>query len=67
MTTQQNIMLIELAGIEDQIKKGHYLNVHFRAFKLADIAWKEHIRMNAVHGSGSVNSPAGAVLDDERA
>jgi len=40
-----------LAGLKDQVRKGHYLNVHFRAFELAHEAWQEHIRQNAVIGS----------------
>lgn len=66
MTTEQNKLLAELAGIRDQIEKGHYLNVHFRAFRLSHDAWQEHIRQNAVSGSRAHNSPGGAVLDEER-
>jgi len=66
MTTQQQKLLVELHGLKDQIEKGHYLNVHFRAFQLAHEAWQEHIRQNAIGGSRQVNSPAGAVLDDDR-
>lgn len=70
MTTQQRMMLIELHGLEDQIRKGHHLNVHFRAFRLAYTAWEEHIRCNAVSAArgGYVAGvgPAGAVLDDDR-
>lgn len=70
MTTEQSAMLVELRGIEDQIRKGHHLNVHFRAFQLAHRAWMEHIRVNAVTGArgGHVagRGPGGAVLDDDR-
>lgn len=66
LSTEQKAMLLELHGLEDQICKGHFLNVHFRAFKLAYAAWQEHIRQNAVSGSRAGNSPAGAVLDDDR-
>ena len=63
-------MLVELNGLRDQIRKGHFLNVHFRAFQLAHTAWLEHIRVNAVAGArgGFVagRGPAGAVLDDGR-
>lgn len=69
-TTQHEQMLVELHGIEDQIRKGHHLNVHFRAFQLAHAAWQEHIRANAVAGARggfvSGTSPPSAVLDDER-
>ena len=65
MTTQQTKLLAEVEGIVDQIRKEHYLNVHFRAFTLAYEAWQEHIRLNAVVGSRRVNSPAGAVLDEK--
>ena len=64
MTSEQSKLLIELEGIADQIRKEHYLNVHFRAFTLAYEAWHEHIRLNAVVGSRHVNSPAGAVGDE---
>lgn len=63
---EQERLMLELHGISDQIVKKHYLNVHFRAFKLAHESWQEHIRANAVAGSRECNSPAGAVLDDER-
>lgn len=70
MTPEQNKLMAEVAGIRDQIEKGHFLNVHFRAFRLAYEAWQEHIRQNALAGSrgGYVagKSPGGAVLDDER-
>lgn len=70
MTVEQEKLLAELRGLEDQIRKGHYLNVHFRAFQLAHAAWMEHIRQNAVSGArgGHIagQSPAGAVLDDDR-
>lgn len=63
--TAQKKMLISVAGIREQIGKEHWLNVHFRAFELADEAWKEHIRVNAELGAREVNSPPGAVLDDQ--
>lgn len=62
MTVEQEKLLAELRGLEDQIRKGHFLNTHFRAFRLANDAWQEHIRQNALAGHG----PPGAVLDDER-
>lgn len=67
MTPEQKKLLVDVRGLEDQIRKEHYLNVHFRAFQLAHEAWQEHIRQNAITGSRTVNSPAGSVLDDERA
>lgn len=66
MTVEQQKLLAELHGLKDQIEKGHFLNVHFRAFQLAHAAWQEHIRQNAIGGSRAVHSPAGAVMDDER-
>jgi len=66
MTTEQKKLLAGLKGIEDQIKKCHFLNVHFRAFQLANEAWQEHIRCNAMSGSEQCNSPAGAVMDNNR-
>ena len=47
MTIEQRRMLLELHGIRNQILKDQYLNAHFRAFTLADQAWKEHIRINS--------------------
>jgi hypothetical protein len=71
MSNEQKRLLMELEGIADQIKKGHYLNVHFRAFQLSNSSWQEHIRQNAVRcargGEIAGVGPAGAVLDDERA
>lgn len=69
LTTQQQKLLAELHGLEDQIRKGHYLNVHFRAFQLANEAWQEHIRQNAIHGNraGPGSSPPGALLDEDAA
>ena len=66
MTPEQQKLLVELEGIADQIRKEHYLNVHFRAFTLAYQAWQERaaIRQNAMVGSRQVNSPAGAVGDE---
>lgn len=46
-TPEQKQMLLALAGLRDQILKELYLNAHFRAFRLADDAWKEHIRINS--------------------
>jgi len=43
MEADQRRMLLELRCLRDQIKKGHFLNVHFRAFALSDMAWKAHI------------------------
>ena len=65
-TVEQDALLAEARGIKEQIEKEHYLNVHFRAFELADHAWKLHIRANAIVGSRKVNSPGGAVLDPSR-
>lgn len=65
-TPEQDKLLADLRGLEDQIFKMHFLNVHFRAFELANEAWQLHIRANAKVGSRRVQSPAGAVLDDER-
>lgn len=64
MSTQQQQMLIELNGLRDQIEKGHYLNVHFRAFQLAHAAWQEHIRQNAVTGARTPGGVREAVLDE---
>ena len=66
MTSAQEKLLAMVRGISDQIEKEHWLNVHFRAFELANDSWKEHIRANARTGSRQHNSPAGAVLDDKR-
>ena len=66
MTTEQQKLLAELDGLRDQIQKKHFLNVHFRAFRLAWDAWQEHVRQNAVGGSREAGSPGGAVLDNER-
>ena len=63
MTSEQEKLLAMVRGIEDQIMKEHWLNVHFRAFRLSGEAWKEHIISNAQAGARKVNSPAGAVLD----
>jgi hypothetical protein len=57
---------LDLVGLEDQIMKRHFLNVHFRAFRLAHEGWQEHIRANALSGSQAWGSPGGAVLDDNR-
>lgn len=66
LTVEQNQLLAELHGLEDQIRKGHFLNAHFRAFQLSHAAWMEHIRQNAVSGSRRCHSPGGAVLDGDR-
>lgn len=66
MTTEQRKLLMSITGLRDQIGKSHFLNAHFRAFEIARDCWKEHVRMNALSGSRACNSPAGAVLDDER-
>lgn len=66
MTTQQQQMLVELAGLRDQIEKGHYLNVHFRAFQLSHAAWMEHTRQGA---AASHRTPGGlpqSVLEEPR-
>lgn len=66
LSVQQQQLVMEVHGIVEQIEKGHYLNVHFRAFKLSSLSWDEHVRQNAVAGSERYNSPGGAVLDGER-
>jgi len=66
LTTQQQKLLADLHGLKEQIEKGHYLNVHFRAFQLANEAWQEHIRQSAVRGARAIGAPAGSVLDGER-
>ncbi len=66
MTSEQQKLLSMVNGIVDQIKKEHWLNVHFRAFELACDSWAEHIRANARTGSKQARSPAGAVLDNNR-
>jgi hypothetical protein len=70
MTPEQQMFLAELRGLEDQIGKGHWLNIHFRAFELSYRAWQEHIRANARSGARGEfvagKSPGGAVLDGER-
>jgi len=63
---EQEQAIVKLKGIKDQVEKEHWLNVHFRAFELADMAWKEHIRANAITGSDVCNSPGGAVLHPKR-
>lgn len=65
-TVLQRQALLELVGLKDQIEKEHWLNVHFRAFKLASLGWDSHILANAQIGSKSFHSPGGAVLDNER-
>jgi len=65
-TSEQERLLHHVHGIEEQVRKGHFLNVHFRAFELAHESWREHVRQNAVIGSRRYNSPGGAVLDPER-
>lgn len=64
LTTQQKRLLASIAGLEDQIRKGHFVKAHFRALEIANDAWQEHIRQNAVAGARLYNSPAGAVLDE---
>ena len=66
LTTAQGKLLMAIEGLRDQVEKSHFLNAHFRAFEIAHDCWKEHIRMNALSGSRACNSPAGAVLDDDR-
>lgn len=65
MTVEQQKAISDLEAIKEQIEKGHWLNVHFRAFKLSHDAWQNHILANAQQGARSVNSPSGAVLDDK--
>ena len=62
MTVEQNKLLLELVGLRDQIEKQHYLNVHFRAFRLANDAWTEHVRANALSTARKSGLP-GAVAD----
>jgi len=66
MTSEQDKLISETRGIQEQILKEHWLNVHFRAFELANDAWQEHIRANARSGARECNSPGGAVLDNDR-
>ena len=47
-TALQQQAIIEAASVladncRGQAKKGHWLNVHFRAFELAYLAWQAHI------------------------
>lgn len=65
-TVEQQKALAEIEGLRDQIQKGNWLNVHFRAFRLANDGWNNHIMANAKVGSSAVGSPGGAVLDDDR-
>ncbi len=61
LTRAQRSALVELAGLDDQIRKQHFLNVHFRAFKLANDAWQElgqemgfdYTTVEPVYGKGS--------------
>ena len=64
---RKELLLLQLEGLRDQIEKGHFLNVHFRAFKLGYEAWQEHIRVSAAIGArkGPGKSPMGALLEDE--
>lgn len=66
MSSEQDKLLAMAQGLHDQIRKQHWLNVHFRAFELANDAWSLHVRTNAKIGAKAVNSPPGAVLDDNR-
>lgn len=66
MNIKQEKAMSELRGLKDQIEKQHWLNIHFRAFQLANYAWQQHILVNAQLGAERVNSPSGAVLDDKR-
>jgi hypothetical protein len=66
LTTEQQVLLAELAGLENAIRNGSFLNAHFMAFKLAHDAWMEHIRKNAMLGARNAGSPLGAVLDGDR-
>ncbi len=40
----QQGLIVDVAGLRDQISKDHMLNVHFRAFEIASRAWDEHKR-----------------------
>lgn len=62
----QRKAMTDLQGMADQVEKQHWLNIHFRAFRLSHDAWQHHILANARAGSRACNSPAGAVLDDTR-
>jgi len=64
-TPEQQILLMRLDGIADQIKKGQFLNCHFRAFELSGAAWELHVRGNAAIGARVAGGPAGAVLADD--
>ena len=66
MNNEQERLLSQLVGLRAQIEKQHYLNVHFRAFRLANDAWHEHVLGNARAGAREGHSPGGAVLDDAR-
>jgi len=46
LTAQQRHALVETAGLLDQIKKQHWLNVHFRSFSLSHAAWMNHMKAN---------------------
>lgn len=64
--TEQRRAITDLHNLRDQIEKQHWLNVHFRAFRLSHDAWQQHILANARLGSRAAHSPAGAVLDEPR-
>jgi hypothetical protein len=66
MGVDNEALRLKLSELEDQIAKGHWLNVHFRAFELAYDAWKLHIRANAQLGARYCGSLGGAVLDAAR-
>ncbi len=44
LSSEQEGLIVEVAGLRDQISKNHMLNVHFRAFEIAARAWAEHKR-----------------------
>jgi len=44
LTLQQLRAMTEMTGLVDQIKKQHWLNVHFRAFSISHAAWMNHIK-----------------------
>ena len=52
MKRQQEDALSQLSGLEDQIKKQHWLNVHFSAFTLANDAWTNHAKQKAERPEG---------------
>lgn len=48
MSKEQEKAIKDIRGLRDQIKKGHWLNVHFRAVELAYFAWKQYIEQGKI-------------------